>query len=144
MRNSLRDFVLVAAALFLLRLFFGFVTFPTGVAHALTLFSAVLFVGLPVYAMYRASSHEWSAKSALGFLVAGALLHVVGALLARVGRAGRGPSTSERQQDCERARPHPPRTPRHVVTPASSTATHPASAGDSLPQLPQKPSSRGE
>jgi hypothetical protein len=75
--------VLVVAALFLLRLFFGFVSFPVGVAYVLTLFSAVLFVGLPIYAMFRAASHGWTVKGALLFVLAGAALHVGGALLAR-------------------------------------------------------------
>lgn len=91
MRNGLRDFVLVAVALFLLRLFFGFVTFPVGVANALSILSAVLFVGLPVFAIYRASSHEWNAKGALLFVLAGAVLHVGGAVLARYVS---GPSTA--------------------------------------------------
>jgi hypothetical protein len=61
------------------------------VANVLTLVSAAVFVGLPVYAMYRACSHDWTAKGALGFLAAGAVLHVGGALLARYAS---GPSTS--------------------------------------------------
>ncbi len=83
MRNGLRDFFLVVGALFLLRLFFGYVTFPIGVANALSVFNAVVFVGLPVYAVFRAASHGWEAKHALLFLGIGALLHVLGAVLAR-------------------------------------------------------------
>ncbi len=83
MRNGLRDFFLIVGALFLLRLFFGFVTFPVPVANAFSVVNAALVVGLSVFAMYRAGSHDWKAKQGLAFLVGGAMLHVLGAFLAR-------------------------------------------------------------
>jgi hypothetical protein len=81
--DGLRTFVLVVAGLFLLRLFFGFVLFPEGVAGVLSLFNAVVFLGLPVYAMFRAASHNWQSRHSMWFLVVGALMHVGGGLLAR-------------------------------------------------------------
>jgi hypothetical protein len=81
--KGLLAFALTLAALFLLRLFFGFVAFPVPVAEALSVVNAALFVGLPIYALYAAASHDWRAAHSLAFLGLGALLHVGGALLAR-------------------------------------------------------------
>lgn len=83
MSNPLRAFLFLAGGLFLLRLLLGFLVFPPAVAAVLSMLSTVVFVGVPVYAMYRAASHEWEARHSLVFLAVGALLHIGGAVLAR-------------------------------------------------------------
>jgi hypothetical protein len=80
---SLKAFLLIGGVLFVLRLLFGFFTFPLAVAQTLSVLSAIAFVGLPVYAMFRAGAHQWEKKHGLVFLCLGVILHVVGAVLAR-------------------------------------------------------------
>lgn len=80
---GLKSFLLVAGALFLLRLFFGFVLFPVAVAQVFSVVNAILFVGLPVYAMFRAGQHHWAGKAGVFFLATGVIMHVGGAILAR-------------------------------------------------------------
>ncbi len=85
MRDSsgLRAFFLIAGGLFLLRVLLGFVAFPVSLVPTLSVLSAAVFVGLPVYALFRAASHGWKGRDGLLFLCCGVILHVGGAFLAR-------------------------------------------------------------
>ena len=80
---GVKTFLLIAAGLFLLRLIFGFVLMPPVFAAVFSVINTVLFVGLPVYAMFRAADHQWNGKHGLLFLSSGVILHVFGAILAR-------------------------------------------------------------
>jgi len=80
---GLKSFFFIAALLFALRIIFGFVAFPVPVAIVLSFINTAVFVGLPVYAMFRAASHGWTASHGLAFLSAGIVLHIGGAVLAR-------------------------------------------------------------
>ena len=81
-RSGLGHFFAVVAVLFLVRVALAYIAVPTGAVTALSLFNTVLFLGLPVYGLYRAASHEWKPGLAIGLLPAGALAHAGGAVAA--------------------------------------------------------------
>jgi len=79
-------FGVIAACLFVLRVLVGVIAAPPAVAIGLTVVTTILFVMLPVVALFRASAWEWSGKLAAAFLIVGVALHVGGVLGA--GQAG--------------------------------------------------------
>ena len=82
-RSGVKAFLVVLGALFALRLLFGFVAFPLKLAQYLSVVNSAVFMGLFVFAMFRAGSTQWQPKAALGFVTVGVGLHVLGAVLAR-------------------------------------------------------------
>lgn len=82
-RGGLRAFFVVAGVLFLLRVVYGFVVFPIKLVIPLSVLNAAMFVGLPIYALFRAGSHKWVARDGVVFLCGGVVLHIGGAFLAR-------------------------------------------------------------
>jgi hypothetical protein len=72
---------ILTAVLFVLRLVLGFATVPVPLAFGLSILATVVFLGLPIYALFRASEHAWTAKQAGLFLAVGALVHLGGAVL---------------------------------------------------------------
>lgn len=86
---GLKGFWWIVAGLFLLRLALGFLALPAPVALAGSVLVSLLFVGLPVLAMFWAGAHPWKALPAVGMLLAGVAAHggsVLGARL--VGESG--------------------------------------------------------
>ncbi|MCH7904804.1 MAG: hypothetical protein IH944_09595 [Armatimonadetes bacterium] len=77
-RSGLAHFFAVVAVLFLLRIALAYIAVPVGVAPALSLLNTVLFLGLAIYGLYRAASHEWKPGLAIGLLLVGALAHAGG------------------------------------------------------------------
>lgn len=80
--RGLRFYIAVVVALGLTRLTLGlFVRVPPNVAWVLEVLLAVVFVGLPIYALFRAAAAPWEKRHA-GIMVAlGVLLHAGFALL---------------------------------------------------------------
>ena len=81
-RSGLVHFFAVVAGLFLLRIALAYIAVPAGAATALSLLNTVLFLGLPIYGLYRAASHEWKPGLAIGLILAGVLAHAGGAIAA--------------------------------------------------------------
>lgn len=75
-----KGFLLVAACLVVLRVFFGLLSVPESVAPVLSVLSTVLFLGLPIFGIFLAARSRWDAKTALTFLSIGAVVHLSGAL----------------------------------------------------------------
>ncbi len=86
----MRDYALVVALLFLLRIALAFVVLPVIVAYAFSVVMTVVFVGLPIYALFRASSSIWSFKRALGFVGTGVALHVLAVVIGSYAPPGGG------------------------------------------------------
>lgn len=61
----------------MLRLVLAFVVLPADLATVLSGISTVIFVGLPIYGLFRATEFDWSIKPALMSLVIGALVHIL-------------------------------------------------------------------
>lgn len=80
-KSGLKAFFLVVLALMLLRITLAYLLVPLPLLKFLMVLSAVVFIGAPIYAIFRAGSHEWTNKAAFALLVPGALLHVAGVLL---------------------------------------------------------------
>lgn len=91
--NGLKAFSLLTGLLFLFRLVLGFVTVPPQVAPALSFAFTIVFLGLPILALFRASESVWTTKTAGLILLAGALVHVAGALCLSHLLPPAGPST---------------------------------------------------
>ncbi len=82
-RNGLKAFFIVAASLLLLRLMLAFLYVPAKLAVMLSVINTVIFIGLPIYAIFRAGAHGWTKKGAVAVMVPGVVLHVAGAVLVR-------------------------------------------------------------
>lgn len=80
--SGIAVFGILTSVLFVLRLILGVVTVPPQAAVALSLVATVLFLALPIVALFRASEFAWSGRSAGLTLLAGAVIHVFGAVLA--------------------------------------------------------------
>ncbi|MBS1713363.1 MAG: hypothetical protein JST30_03415 [Armatimonadetes bacterium] len=108
--NGLRDFFLLTGALLVLRLLLGFLTVPPGPAAFLSVVSSIVFVGIPIVALYRAADYGWGrsggpsedvgtsptrsgAKVLAWLLVSGAVLHAAAALALRTVLPATGPAT---------------------------------------------------
>lgn len=83
MRSWLSDgrqaFWFGVAVLSLIRIFLAAVPLPPWVS----LLSAILFIGGPIWALFRAAEFGWTAKHALLWLIPAAVVHVGGAILLR-------------------------------------------------------------
>ncbi|MCH7944868.1 MAG: hypothetical protein IIC73_02460 [Armatimonadetes bacterium] len=80
-KSGLKAFFVIAGSLLVLRVLLAYLLVPIVLVKVLTVLSAIVFIGAPIYAIFRAGSHGWTNKAAFSLLVPGALLHVVGALL---------------------------------------------------------------
>ena len=80
-RSGLKAFFVIAGSLLLLRVLLAYLLVPLVLVKVLSVLSAVVFIGVPIYAIFRAGSHGWTNRGAFSLLVPGALLHAVGALL---------------------------------------------------------------
>lgn len=81
--SGLKSFVVINLVLFLLRLLLGVMTVPESVAPALSILATVIFLGLPIYAIFLSAVSNWEKKSSLAILCVGVALHVMGFLLLR-------------------------------------------------------------
>lgn len=79
-RSDLGVFLVIVAGLFVLRVILAFVLVPVVLSYVLSVVASVLFVGLPVYGMYRASALPWTAKTSSAVLAVGAVVHIVAGL----------------------------------------------------------------
>lgn len=68
-------FGIVVVVLLVLRIILGFVVAPPAVALGLSLLNTVIFVGLPIYGLFYAAAHSWTAKQAWVPLLVGVVLH---------------------------------------------------------------------
>jgi hypothetical protein len=69
-------FLLALFALSLLKLFLGLVPVSVGMVQPITLLVTVIFVAVPIYALFRAASIEWTAKMGLVMVLAGLAIHI--------------------------------------------------------------------
>src|SRR5688572_32135760 len=69
-------FLLALFALSLLKLFLGLVPVPVGMVQPITLLVTVIFVAVPIYALFRAASIEWTAKIGFVMVLAGLAIHI--------------------------------------------------------------------
>lgn len=86
----MRSFVLITSVLFVLRIVLGIVTVPPVVALGLSLVFTIVFLGLPIIALFKASESPWTAKNAGLVLLLGAALHVLGGLALATALSGTG------------------------------------------------------
>lgn len=73
-KNNLLAFFGAITLLAAIRVALGFAVFPVGLLGALNVGLEVLYLGLPVIAIYRASDAPWSPRWALAFLVGGIMV----------------------------------------------------------------------
>lgn len=76
-KKGLRTFACLIAALFVLRIVLGFVLLPLNVAVALDFVVTVVFVSVPIIALFKAAFFEWTPKIGAVFLVCGGLVHAL-------------------------------------------------------------------
>jgi hypothetical protein len=82
--RGLAVFFAVAGGLLLLRLLLAFFTVPSArVSLILSVLVTAVFVGAPIYGLFRGASFPWTWKSALAVLGGGALLHVLALISVR-------------------------------------------------------------
>lgn len=79
--KGIRAFIAVLAALFALRLVLPYIGLPPAVAIPVNILLTLVFVGLPIIALYRAGSDAWSARMGVAFLVAGIAIQGLGVLV---------------------------------------------------------------
>lgn len=80
---ELRAFLLLVAALFLVRIGLNYLAMPAGLAAVATLLLSILFVVAPILALFRAARFAWTPGVAVGFVAGGVALHVLGAVVMR-------------------------------------------------------------
>lgn len=78
--SGLAVFGLLTAILFVLRMIMGMATVPPQAAGVLSFLATIVFLALPIVALFRASEFNWTGRTAGLTLLAGAVLHVLGAL----------------------------------------------------------------
>ncbi len=54
-----------------LRVLLALVPFPLELVQPLTILATIIFIALPIFALFRGADYPWSAKLALGFVVGG-------------------------------------------------------------------------
>ncbi len=87
--TGLAWFAVVAVVLLVLRVIVGVMTAPPSLAIALTVITTILFIMLPVVALFKASEWAWTGKPAAAFLGIGVVLHLGGVLgINQVGSTG--------------------------------------------------------
>jgi hypothetical protein len=77
-------FFLILLLLALLRIVLPFVQLPTPVLPVATVVVTVVFVASPIFAIFVASRHPWSARLAAAFLLGGAAVHAAFGAWARL------------------------------------------------------------
>ena len=82
-KSGLKAFFVIAGSLLVLRVLLAFILVPKPLAVMLSVINTVVFVGLPVYAVFRAAAHGWTGKGALSVLLPGVVLHAAGAVLVK-------------------------------------------------------------
>ena len=75
MSKGLAWFFGTLALLAALRVSMAFLLVPEAARLPISLAITILFVALPVFALFRASSHSWNWRLAVSFIAAGLLLH---------------------------------------------------------------------
>ncbi len=81
--NALQRFLVIVLLLFLIRLILPSMVVPVGIASALSIVLTIVFVAVPILALYAAAAHVWSAKLSATFLASGVALHAVSYFLMR-------------------------------------------------------------
>lgn len=69
-------FIVALLALSLLKFLLGLVPVPEGLAKPITLLVTVIFVAVPIYALFRAASLEWTAKMGFVLVLTGLAIHI--------------------------------------------------------------------
>lgn len=69
------------ALLALLRIAMSYLLVPEAIAMPVSLLITIVFVALPVLALFRAGSHPWTGRLAMGFVVAGGVIQFLLPLL---------------------------------------------------------------
>ena len=77
MSRGLAGFFGTLALLAALRVAMAFLLVPEAARLPISLLITVVFVALPVFALFRASSHHWDWRLAIGFVASGLLLQFV-------------------------------------------------------------------
>lgn len=90
MRNGFAVFFVTLLILAVLRIVIGFVSVPEGMILPMSLLITAVFISLPIIAVFRAGSEEWSVKLAGAFIVAGLLVHFGLVFVVRSGMLGEG------------------------------------------------------
>lgn len=74
-RHGLLIFFVALAGLALIRIGLGFLAVPVGLVMPMSVLVTAIFLAVPVYAVFAASSHKWTPKLAGLFVVLGLALH---------------------------------------------------------------------
>lgn len=90
MRNGFAVFFVTLLLLALLRIFIGFVSVPEALILPASLLTTAVFIALPIVAVFRVATEEWTTKLAAAFLVAGLLVHFGLLFVVRSGMLGEG------------------------------------------------------
>lgn len=90
MGRGLIIFFSALLALGLMRVGLGLVSVPLGAVPVANVFLTALFIGVPIFALFAASSSPWTPRSALLFTLAGLLLHFGLFAIVRSGAMGTG------------------------------------------------------
>ncbi len=77
----MRFFLATVGGLLIVRLILPFMRAPLGLIPALELVLTILFLALPIYALYQAASVTWTARLAGTFVGVGVVLHILGQAL---------------------------------------------------------------
>ncbi len=76
MRNGLVVFFIALLGLAIIRVLLGFVSVPLGLVMPAGLLVTAIFLAVPVFAVYAASSHKWTPKLAGAFVAIGLVSHL--------------------------------------------------------------------
>ena len=82
--SRLRLFGLVLVALAFLRVLLGYVALPVGLTPAASILSTVVFMVLPMVALFLGAGHRWDIKQAIAIVVLGVVVQIGGAQLAQM------------------------------------------------------------
>jgi len=83
-------FLVTLVALFIARLGIDAVKLPASAADAMQVVTTLIFVAIPLFALYRASMDEWPVKKAATFLGVGIAMHILGKVIASQAFHGAG------------------------------------------------------
>jgi hypothetical protein len=89
-RHGLLIFFGALAGLALIRIGLGFLAVPAGLVMPMSVLVTAIFLAVPVYAVFAASSHKWTPKLAGLFVVLGLALHFGVGSIVRFGLLGNG------------------------------------------------------
>jgi hypothetical protein len=82
-RAGIWSFWAVVVALLILRILTSYVAVPISFAVVSTIILTLLFLGLPVWAVFQAARDPWSPGKAAAFLAGGVALHALGVVATR-------------------------------------------------------------